>query len=87
MAWFSRLARNFAIVMLMICLLSLAGCHPSDERDRFVFPPPTKSDCLPNLALLDQTETGRTINLSFAQGRIRPIIFIYTGMRGDLARC
>src|ERR1017187_6390899 len=78
MAWFLRLARNFAIVTFIMCVLALAGCHSDDETGSF--PAANKSDCLPNLALLDQN--GRSINLSALKGEYVLINFIYTSCSG-----
>jgi protein SCO1/2 len=78
MAWFSRRARTFSIVMLMVCALVFAGCHGDDETGSF--PAASKNDCLPNLALLDQN--GRSINLSSLKGGYVLINFIYTGCTG-----
>ena len=77
-AWFSIPARSFAIVTLMLCVLALAGCHRADETGSF--PAANKSDCLPNLALVDQN--GRSINLSSLKGEYVLINFIYTGCSG-----
>ena len=79
MALFSRLARNFAIVTLMMWVLAFAGCHSDNETGSF--PAANKSDCLPNLALLDQN--GRSINLSSLKGEYVLINFIYTGCTGS----
>jgi protein SCO1 len=78
MSWFSRCARSFAIVILMMCVLALAGCHSDDETGSF--PAASKSDCLPDLALLDQN--GRSINLSSLKGEYVLINFIYTSCSG-----
>jgi len=76
MARFSRIARYFAIVAL--CLVALAGCHRADETGSF--PAANKSDCLPNLTLLDQN--GQRLNLSSLKGEYVLINFIYTGCSG-----
>ena len=74
----ARFSRNFAIVMLMMCVLALAGCYSDDETGSF--PAANKSDCLPTLALLDQN--GRSINLSSLKGEYVLINFIYTSCSG-----
>jgi protein SCO1/2 len=78
MAWFSRLARTCAIVTLTMCVLALAGCHSDDATGSF--PAANKSDCLPNLGLLDQN--GLSINLSSLKGEYVLINFIYTACSG-----
>jgi protein SCO1/2 len=75
---FSRISRNFAIVALLMCVLTLTGCHSDDETGSF--PAANDSDCLPNLALLDQN--GQSINLSSLKGEYVLINFIYTGCSG-----
>ncbi len=79
MALFSRLARNFAIVILIMWVLALAGCHSDDEPGSY--PAANKSDCMPNLVLVDQN--GRSINLSSLKGQYVLINFIYTGCTGS----
>ncbi len=77
-ASFSRLARNFAIFTVVVGVLTLAGCHNDDATGSF--PAANKSDCLPNLALLDQN--GQSVNLSSLKGQYVLINFIYTGCSG-----
>jgi cytochrome oxidase Cu insertion factor (SCO1/SenC/PrrC family) len=74
----SHFARNFAIFTLLMCLPALAGCHSDDATGSF--PAANQSDCLPNLALLDQN--GKSINLSSLKGEFVLINFIYTGCSG-----
>ena len=76
-ARFSPSARNFAIVTLMMCVMSFAGCHRDETGS---FPAANTSDCLPNLALVDQN--GHGINLSSLKGEYVLINFIYTGCTG-----
>ena len=49
-----------AFVALMMCLLALTGCHNDDETGSF--PADNRSDCLPNVSLLDQN--GHSVNVS-----------------------
>jgi len=77
--WFSRRTRTLSIVMLMICAVTFAACHQSDDESGS-FPAANKSDCLPNLALIDQN--GHSVNLSSLKGEYVLIIFIYTGCSG-----
>ncbi len=75
---FSRIARNFTLVAVLMGALALAGCHSDDETGSF--PAANNSDCLPNLVLLDQN--GQSINLSSLKGEYVLINFIYTGCSG-----
>jgi len=78
MPWFSLSLRNFAIAALMMCVLAFAGCHHDDETGSF--PAANQSDCLPNLALLDQN--AHSLNLSSLKGEYVLINFIYTTCSG-----
>jgi protein SCO1 len=78
MARFSALAKQFAILALVICVLAFAGCRGNDETGSF--PAANKDDCLPNLALIDQN--GQSVNLSSLKGEYVLINFIYTGCTG-----
>jgi protein SCO1/2 len=78
-AWFSRWARGLTLVAVMVCALAVAGCHRSDDETGS-FPAANKSDCLPNLTLLDQN--GKSINLSSLKGQYVLVNFIYTGCSG-----
>jgi protein SCO1 len=78
MPWFSQRTRAVAIVILAICLMGLPGCRSDDDTGSF--PAANKSDCLPNLALLDQN--GQSINLSSLKGKYVLINFIYTTCSG-----
>jgi protein SCO1 len=69
---------HFAILTLLMCVPALGGCHSDDATGSF--PAANKSDCLPNLALLDQN--GKSINLSSLKGEFVLINFIYTGCSG-----
>ena len=79
MSWFSRHAGSFAIVAIVLCVLALAGCRRDDEETGS-FPAANKSDCLPDVAVLDQN--GHTLNLSSLKGEYVLINFIYTGCSG-----
>jgi protein SCO1/2 len=74
----TRLVGNFALVALLMLMAALTGCHSDDETGSF--PAANKSDCLPNLALIDQN--GQSLNLSSLKGQYVLINFIYTGCSG-----
>lgn len=78
MASFSHIGRKFSIVTLIACTLAFAGCHSDDETGSF--PAFNQSDCLPNLALIDQN--GKSINLGSLKGEYLLINFIYTSCSG-----
>jgi cytochrome oxidase Cu insertion factor (SCO1/SenC/PrrC family) len=78
MVRFSHLARDFAIIALLMWMTAIAGCHSDDATGSF--PAANQSDCLPNLALLDQN--GQSINLGSLKGKYVLINFIYTGCSG-----
>ncbi len=74
----ARLARNLVLVASLMFIMALTGCHSDDGTGSF--PAANKSDCLPNLALIDQN--GQSINLSSLKGQYVLINFIYTGCSG-----
>jgi protein SCO1 len=74
----TRRVGNFALVALLMLMAALTGCHSDDETGSF--PAANKSDCLPNLALIDQN--GQSFNLSSLKGQYVLINFIYTGCSG-----
>jgi protein SCO1/2 len=63
----------------MICMLSLVACQKSDD-DTGSFPAANKSDCMPNLTLLDQN--AHSFNLDSLKGKYVLINFIYTTCTG-----
>jgi protein SCO1/2 len=67
-----------AFVALMMCLLALTGCHNDDETGSF--PADNRSDCLPNVSLLDQN--GHSVNVSWLKGQYVLINFVYTSCSG-----
>jgi len=77
--WFSRHAITFAICIVMMCVLPLGGCQKSDD-DTGSFPAANKSDCMPNLTLLDQN--AHNFNLNSLKGKFVLINFIYTSCTG-----
>jgi protein SCO1 len=79
MGRFCLQVRKLAIVATMICVFALAGCRPSDDVTGS-FPAANKSDCLPDLTLLNQN--GRSVNLSSLKGDYVLINFIYTSCAG-----
>jgi protein SCO1/2 len=78
MTGFPRYSLKFAIVAVMMSGLAIAACHREDETGSF--PAANKSDCLPNMSLLDQN--GRSFNLSSLKGDYVLINFIYTSCSG-----
>ena len=76
---FSRRTNASAIILLMMCALPLAGCQKSDD-DIGSFPAANKSDCMPNLRLLDQN--AHSFNLDSLKGKYVLINFIYTSCTG-----
>lgn len=75
---FGRHSRNFAIAALLTGVLALTACHRDDDTGSF--PAANKSDCLPNLSLLDQH--GRNFNPSSLKGDFVLINFVYTSCSG-----
>jgi protein SCO1/2 len=67
----------FFFLVALLCVFSV-GCHRDDETGSF--PAANKSDCLPDLALLNQN--GRAVNLSSLKGEFVLINFIYTSCSG-----
>lgn len=76
---FSRRPNAFAIIIIMMCLLSLGGCQKSDD-DTGSFPAANKSDCMPNLTLVDQN--SHNFNLDSLKGNYVLVNFIYTTCTG-----
>jgi protein SCO1/2 len=74
-----RRARKVATIAIAICVLGLAGCRPSDDATGS-FPAANKSDCLPDLTLLNQN--GQSVNLGSLKGDYVLINFIYTSCAG-----
>ena len=64
-------------VLALLCVFSV-GCRTDDETGSF--PAANKSDCLPDLALVNQN--GRAVNLSSLKGEFVLINFIYTSCSG-----
>ena len=81
MSRFSPVAQAFQpVVFFLVALLCVfsVGCHSDDETGSF--PAANNSDCLPDLALLNQN--GRAVNLSSLKGEYVLINFIYTSCSG-----
>ena len=72
------MARFSLRLAALITLLVMAGCHSADETGSFSAANP--SDCLPNLALIDQN--GKSVELSSLKGEYVLINFIYTSCSG-----
>ena len=67
-----------ATAALIVCVLALTSCHHDDETGSF--PAANQSDCLPNVALLDQN--GQSVNLASFKGQYVLINFVYTSCSG-----
>ena len=70
--------RARAFIILIVGMLAVAGCRGADETGSF--PAANKSDCLPNLTLIDQN--GKSVAMSSLKGEYVLINFIYTSCSG-----